>query len=158
MNNKEVIELTLRRLMEDNFLNARHCRKWMETVNDLSVKRYFQNLSSRRSRFAIEIGEEIVFYGGKKPFFPATFSDRMREDNCEEDKLKCIRKALQLHKDSLLKYQEALCRICDGSCREVLLRHKAYLENCIFELKALKSLLKYRTPRDKQFDKMRHEI
>ena len=130
----------------------------MENLKDPSIKRYFQSLSSRRSHFAIEIGEEIVFFGGKKPFFPSKSSERMREDRSEENKLKCIRKALDLHKASLLQYQEALCRICDGSCREVLLRHKAFIENCIFELKAVKSLLKNRSLKNAHLDEIKQEI
>ncbi len=152
MNNEEVRELTLRRLMEDNFISSRYFRKSMETLQDVSLKYYFQNLASRRSQFAIEISEEIAFYGGKKPFFPIASYDRSWDLNCEENRTKCIKKALKLNKASLLKYQESLCRIYDGSSREVLLRHKAYLENCIFELKALKTLLQYRKESTKQLD------
>lgn len=150
MSNEEVREITLRRLMEDNFISSKHCRAWMESIKDASIKYYFRNLASRHSQFAIELSDEIVYYGGKKPFFSTKYSDRNREINCEEDKINCIKKALKEHKNSLLKYQEALCRVYDGSCREVLLRHKAFIEHCVFELKSLKSLLRYRTHRDGQ--------
>lgn len=155
MSNEEVRELTLRRLMEDNFIVSRHCRKMTETTEDVSLKYYFQNMATRRSQFAIEISDEISFYGGARPFFPQAPYERERKENCEEDRIKCIKKALKICKAGLLKYQEALCRIHDGSCREVLLRHKAFIENSVFELKALKSLLKYRTSKDGQLDEIR---
>ena len=148
MTNEEKRELTLRQLMEDNFTVARRYRGFKETMQDASLKYYFQNLASRRSQFAIELGEEISFYGGKLPYIPSTYPQRKREENCQENMVKCIKKALKSEKASLLNYQEALCRICEGSCREVLIRHKAFIENCIFELKALKSLLKYREPEE----------
>lgn len=155
MSNAEVRELTLRRLLEDNFKSARRCRKWLDTLQETSLKYYFQNLASRHSQFAMEISDEISFYGGKRPFIPSLYFDRNREANCEEDKINCIRKALKLKKASLQKYQEALCRINDGSCREILLRHKAYLENSIFELKALKSLLENRISRSEKLKEIR---
>lgn len=149
----EIREMTLRQLLEENFRSSRLFRKLMETLKDVSLKYYFQNLASRRSQFAMEISDEIAFYGGKRPFFPSY--ERNREENCEEDKKKCIKKALKVNKASLQKYQESLCRIHDGSCREVLLRHKAYVENCIFELKALKSLIKYSSSKDGHLDEIR---
>ena len=155
MSNEEVREITLRRLLEDNFTSSRHFRKLMETLQDVSMRYYFQNLASRRSQFAMEISDEISFYGGKRPFFPSNYYERKREENCEEDKMKCIRKALKVNKTSLQKYQESLCRIHDGSCREVILRHKAYIENCIFELKSLKSLLKYSSSKDGHLNEIR---
>ncbi|WP_324721792.1 hypothetical protein [Salinimicrobium sp. HB62] len=155
MVNNEIREMTLRQLLEDNFISSRRFRKLMETLQDVSLKYYFQNLASRRSQFAMEISDEISFYGGKRPYFPSSYYERNRDGNSEEDKRKCIKKALKINKTSLQKYQESLCRIHDGSCREVLLRHKAYVENCIFELKALKSLLKYSSSRDGQFDEIR---
>lgn len=155
MYNNEIRELTLRGLLEDNFISSRHFRKLMETLEDVSLRYYFQNLASRRSQYAIEISDEITFYGGKRPFFPSSLYERNREGNCENDKMRCIKKALKVNKASLQKYQESLCRIHDGSCREILLRHKAYIENCIFELKSLKSLLKYSSSKDGHLDEIR---
>lgn len=155
MYNNEVRELTLRRLLEDNFTSSKNFRKHMETLEDVSLRYYFQNLASRRSQFAMEISDEIIFYGGKRSFFPSAYYERNRESNREEDKMQCIKQALKVNKNSLQKYQESLCRIHDGSCREVLLRHKAYIENCVFELKSLKSLLKYSASKDEQMDEIR---
>lgn len=155
MYNNEIRVLTLRQLLEDNFTSSKYFRKLMEALENVSLRYYFQNLASRRSQFAIEISDEITFYGGKRPFFPSSFSQRNRENNCEEDKMRCIKKALKINKASLQKYQESLCRINDGSCREILLRHKAYIENCIFELKSLKSLLKYSSSKDGHLDEIR---
>ena len=155
MDNKEVREQALQRLMEDNFLGSRLCRKLTERLKDASLKYYFQTLASRRSQFAFEISDEIEYYGGKKPFFPTQPYDRNREEDCEEDKVKCLKKALRYFKASLLKYQEALCRICDGTCREVLLRHKAALEHNVFELKALKELLKDRSRTNRTLEEVR---
>ena len=154
MNNEEIRELTLRRLLEDNFISSRHCRKSMENVEDASLRYYFQNLASRRSQFAMEIGDEISFYGGRKPFYNSAYYERTRENKKEEDAESCIKQAIKINKDSLQKYQEALCKINDGSCRELLIRHKAYIENCISELKAVKTLLRYSTPQDGELNEI----
>ncbi len=155
MSNEAVRELTLRQLLEDNFKSSRRLRKFTEASKEASLKSYFQNLASRRSQFAIEISEEISFFNGKKPFIPSVSYDRKMETDCQENRMKCIKKALKANKISLLKYQEALCRIYDGSCREVLIRHKAYIENCIFELKSLKTLLRYVVPKEEELDEIR---
>ena len=155
MSNEEIRELTLRRLLEDNFISSKHCRRSMEALEDVSLKYYFQTLASRRSQFAVEISDEISFYGGKRPFFPSAYYERNREDNREEDRMNYIKKILKINKGSLQKYQEALCRIHDGSCREVLIRHKAYIEHCIIELKALKDLLNYSSSKDKELKEIR---
>lgn len=143
MSTQKLKEKTLRQLLEDNFVISKHCRKATEAVDDVSLQYYFQNLASRRSQFAMEIGEEISFYGGKEPYLPAGAYDRNRKEPEDENVFGAIKKTLKLNKDSLQKYQEALCQIYDGSCREILLRHKAFIENCIFELRSLKTLLKY---------------
>ncbi|MCC8358391.1 hypothetical protein [Salinimicrobium sediminilitoris] len=155
MSNEAVRELTLRQLLEDNFKSSKRLRKFTEALEEASLKSYFQKLASRRSQFAIEISEEIYFFSGKKPFIPSVSYPRKMESNCQENKMKCIKKALKANKNSLLKYQEALCRIHDGSCREVLIRHKAYIENCIFELKSLKTLLRYVVPKEEELDEIR---
>lgn len=157
MNNEEIRDLTLRRLLDDNFSSSKRFRKLAEGIEDASLKYYFQSLASRRSQFAIELAEEIFFYNGKKFYTSSTFNVRKWDEMCLENKARCIKKAFRLKKTSLQKYQEALCRIHDGSCREVLLRHKAYLENCIFELKALKSLLRYSSPKEEQLDEMQSQ-
>lgn len=154
MSNEEIREMTLQRLMKDNFLSSKECRKLLAALDDIALKEYFQNLASKRSQFAIEISEEIRFYGGKKPYFLSPY-ERNREEEGIDDDIKCIKKALKTCKASLLKYQESLCRIYDGTCREVLIRHKAYLEHCVFELKALKSLLKYRAPKEEHYKEIR---
>ncbi|UZH54588.1 hypothetical protein JRG66_11480 [Salinimicrobium tongyeongense] len=154
MNNGEIRVLTLRRLLDDNFAGSRLLRGLAESLNDASLKNYFQNLASRRSQFAIELGEEIHFYTGKKVPASSTHWIKKWEEPGRTGKNKCLKNALRAKKLSLQKYQEALCRIHDGSCREVLLRHKAYLENCIFELKALKSLLKYSAKTEDQLDEI----
>ncbi|MGI0107956.1 DUF2383 domain-containing protein [Salinimicrobium sp. WS361] len=143
MNNGKIRELTLRRLLDDNFAGSKLFRDLAESLEDASLKNYFQSLASRRSQFAIELGEEILYYTGKKAPASSSYTVRKRTGLYEESRNKCIKIALRAKKLSLQKYQEALCRIYEGSCREVLIRHKAYLENCVFELKALKSLLKY---------------
>ena len=142
MSEQKAREKTLRELLEDNFITSRYCRKIMETMADVSLRYYFQSLASRRSQFALELGEEIAYYGGKEPYIPTNAYDRLG-NNPEKDRYKALKKALKYHKASLQKYKEALCQIHEGSCREVLIRHKAFLENCVFELKSLKTLLKY---------------
>ncbi len=134
---------TLRSLLEDNFRISGFCRRSMEKIQDVSLKYYFQDLASRRSQFAMEIGEEISYYFGKEPYIPQAPFDRSRNEVNDLNKFQAIKKTLKFHKESLQKYQDALCFVHEGSCREVLLRHKAFIENCIFELRAIKTLIKY---------------
>ena len=154
MNNGKIRELTLQRLLDDNFAGSKLFRDLAESLDDASLKNYFQSLASRRTQFAIELGEEILYYTGKKTPASSSYTVRKRTGLYGESRNKCIKNALRAKKLSLQKYQEALCRIYEGSCREVLIRHKAYLENCVFELKALKSLLKYRDQIEDQQNEM----
>lgn len=143
MSNHATREKNLQKLMEDNFQVAKSCRKIMSAVNDTSLEYYFQGLASRRSQFALELGEEIAFYSGKEPYIPSTAYERRKEGLKEQDPHKLVKKNVKLHKESFRKYKEALCEIHEGSCREILLRHKAFIENSLFELNGLKKILKY---------------
>lgn len=143
MSNRNNRENTLRLLFEDNFKVARSCRKTGQAVADVSLQYYFQNMASRRSQFALELANEIVYYGGKKPYSPSNAYEERWPDSLKENQLHYLKKAVRRNKASLQKYREALGQINDGSCREILLRHKAFIENSVFELKALKKLLKY---------------
>lgn len=142
MNHSKIRERYLRQLLEDNFKVARYCRKFSESILDASLKYYFQNVASRHSQFAMEIADEISYYGGKEPYMSSTSYERNRMDHVI-DKVAAVRKALRINKESLQLYQKALCEIYEGSCREILLRHKAYIENGIFELKSIKTLMNY---------------
>lgn len=143
MNHSKIRERSLRQLLEDNFRVARHCRKLAESIIDASLKYYFQNFASRRSQFAMEIAEEISYYGGREPYMSSTSYERNRIEQGLEDQVSAIKSALKINKESLQIYQNALCQIHEGSCREILLRHKAFIENSVFELKSIKTLLKY---------------
>ena len=143
MDHLKLRERSLRQLLEDNFKVARQCRKMAENLSDPSLKYYFQNIASRRSQFAMEIAEEISYYGGKEPYMSSTSYERIRLEPRIDDQLVIIKRSLKAVKESLQYYQNALCQICEGSCREILLRHKAFIENSIFELKSLKTLMKY---------------
>lgn len=147
MSDHEKRERNLRQLLEDNFIISRHFRKYAEAITDVSLKQYFKSLASRRSQFAIELGEEIAFHGGKLPYMSPSAYDRQSSLELT-GKFKYINSAMEFHKQSVQKYQAALGEINDGSCREILLRHKAFIENCIFELKSLKTLLKYKRYRN----------
>ena len=141
MSTSSITQRSLGQLLADNFVASRQCRKFAEAIADVSLKHYFQNLASRRSQFALELAEEISYYGGKQPHMPVSTYDRTRNDREPDENLSFLKRLTKLHKKSLLTYQNALCKIHDGSCREVLLRHKAFLETCIAELKSLKTLL-----------------
>lgn len=143
MSSSEIRDWALRRLLEDNFLMARHCRKATEKLADVSLSHYYQNISSRRSQFALELSDEIAFYSGKEPYLPSQPYDRSRKLDERGDRFQIVKKTLKLAKNSLKNYQEALSRIYEGSCREILIRHIAIIENEIFELKAIKTLVKY---------------
>jgi hypothetical protein len=142
MNSQSIREKILQLLFEENFKVARKYRKTMEALPDLPLQQYFQNLASRHSQFALELADEIAYYGGKKPFSPSGAFENRRVDLPKKSKRQLLKKALKCNKLSLLKYREALCHVNDGSCREILLRHKAFVENSVFELKALKRLMK----------------
>ena len=133
----------LRKLLEDNFRASKNCRMIKEVVTDPSLKLYFQNLAASRGQFAIELGEEIVYFGGKQPYVPPKNFVQWPTAS-EENQQKYLKKALKIHNQSLENYKLALSQVNDGSCREILIRHKAFIEKSIFELKALKTLLKFR--------------
>ncbi|WP_029038816.1 ferritin family protein [Salinimicrobium xinjiangense] len=155
MNSQDIKELILMKLIEDNFEMSKHCRKSAEKLTDTSLKHYYQNLASRRSRFAVELADEIAFYNGKKPYIPSKLYKRDREEFEPEAQRKIISKTLKLNKKDLQSYHEALCRIHLGSFREILIRHKAFIENSIFELKSIKKLLKYQYQQNGEFKQER---
>lgn len=143
MSNAHIREITLRRLLEDNFMIAGKCRKAAEKVSDVSVRYYLQNMASRRYQFAMELKDEITFYSGKEPYISPHAYDRERKGGLGRSRLDIVRKILKLAKNSYNNYNEALCRINEGYCREVLLRHKAHIEESIFELKSIKKLIQF---------------
>lgn len=150
-------EYNLRQLLEDNFIVSKLLRKSAEAISDASLETYFLNLASKRNQFAAELSDEIAFYGGKKPFFPPNAYDRRWRKLAEASAQKITKKAYKLHKSSKEKYQAALSQVNDGSCREILIRHKAYIENASFELKALKNLLNYRDQQSETIQKDLYE-
>lgn len=155
MSSPQKRELTLRRLLEDNFVMAGHCRMVLDKLVDASLKYYYQNIAARRSQFAIELKEEISFSTGKEPYIPSQIYDRGRKEGDLKNTLQIVKKTLKLTRQSLKNYQDALCRIHEGSCREILLRHKAFIENSIFELKSIKTLLKFQNQMNGQLEEER---
>lgn len=140
-------EKNLRELLDDNFSVSKHCRKTVGAIQDTSLKYLFQSYATRRGHFAAEISDEISFYGGKVPYIPPAAYQRPWPDISEEKKLRAVKRCLKLHKQSYRKYREALSKVNEGSCREILIRHKSYIEKCIFELKSIKKLIKaYQRP------------
>ena len=132
----------LQLLIEDNFQVAKHCRKTMETISEVSLRYYFQKLAAKRSQFAMELGSLLNALGGKNPYVPTSTFEKRWTDISEENRLKNIRQCLKLYKLSIKKYKKSLSLINDGNSREVLLRHKAHFALTVPELKALKKLLK----------------
>lgn len=137
----------LRQLLEDNFRASRNCRQIKEVLEDPALKHYFQQLAATRGQFAIELGEEIIYFGGKKPYVPPKNFVQW-PSNSEESERKYLKKALKIHKQSLANYKQALAQVNDGSCREIIIRHKAFIEKTIFELKALTTLIKFRNEQE----------
>lgn len=129
-------------LIDDNFTVAKHCRVTMETISEISLRHYFQKMASKRSQFAIELGDHLSELGGKKPHFPSSSFENRWSEISDKNKLKNIRKSLKLSKQSLQKYKRALSKINDGNCREILIRHKAIIAGQVAELKSLKILVK----------------
>lgn len=143
MSDRSKREYYLRQLLEDNFIVSKLLRKIAESINDASLSTYFADLANKRNQFALELSDDIAFYGGKQPFFPPNAYDRRSHKLSGANTFKVLKKLYKLHKHSFEKYRNALSQINDGNCREVIIRHKAYVENCLFELKSLKTLLKY---------------
>lgn len=150
-------EYYFRQLLEDNFIVSRLLRKVAEAISESSLENYFNSLANKRNQFAVELSDDIAFYGGKQPFFPPNVYDRRWRKLAASDTLKIIKKFYKLHKQSLEKYQTALSKVYDGNSREVLIRHKSFIENSLFELKALKKLLKYSQEQQEQTDS-RHNL
>lgn len=143
MSDQSKREYHLRQLLEDNFIVSNLIRKVAEGITDVPLKNYFLDLSNKRNQFAIELSGELAFYGGQKPFFPPNAYDRRWTRLAGADHFRLIKKFLKLNKQSREKYRMALSQVNDGNCREVIIRHKSYIENSLFELKSLKKLLKY---------------
>ena len=55
-------------------------------------------------------------------------------------------------------YNKALGKVNDGSCREILIRHRSYLETTIFELRELKKLAKEQKAKENLTKNQEHEI
>ncbi len=143
MSDQSKREYNLRQLLEDNFIVSNLLRKIAEAISDTSLENYFLSLAQKRNQFAVELSDNIAFYGGNKPYFPPNAYDRRWIKMATTGKNKILKRFYKLHKASLEKYQTALSQVNDGNCREILIRHKAYIENCLFELKALRTVLKY---------------
>lgn len=128
-------------LIEDNFLVAKHCRNTMETISEISLRHYFQKLAAKRSQFAMELGQQMNNLGEKNPYIPSsTFENRWPEIS-DENKLKNIKKCLRLFKQSVQKYKNALSKINEGNCREVLIRHKVSFAFTLAELRTIKKMI-----------------
>ena len=137
-------EKLLYQLMQDNFSISKFCRKMTEAFSDPSLKYYFQTLSSRRSQFAAECMDTIKYFGGTPSLQGDAYERRKNTHTLVgANEAKNLKKCIRVHRQSLLRYREALACINDGSCREMLIRHKAFVENCVFELKSPKKLLRY---------------
>lgn len=130
---------TLHQLLEDNFSLSRYFRKLSEFPEDVSLQNYFQSQAARRSQFATELVDEIAFYRGKEPYVPSNVYERTRSRE-SAGKLWLLKNAIHKNRNSLEKYHLALCCIHEGSFREILLRHKAFIENSIFEFSSLFNL------------------
>jgi len=148
MSNSKNRELALRQLLEDNFRMARHCRRASEVLTDASLKYYYQNNASRRSQFAAELAGEISYYTGKEPHIPSYPYERNRKEVGAANRLQIVKKSIKLCKKSMENYSNALCLIYEGSCREILLRHRAFIENSIFELKSIQKLITFQNQED----------
>lgn len=129
-------------LLEDNFMVAKHCRNTMETLSEVSLRYYFQRLASKRSQFALELDSQIAGTGGKAVHVPSSLYERRWSEISQKNKLRNIRKTLQLYKLSMKRYKQVLSQNNDGNCREVLIRHKAHLAITISELRSLVFLVK----------------
>lgn len=139
-NSKKIIHLQF--LIEDNFMVAKHCRNTMESISEISLRHYFQKLAAKRAQFAMELSQQMNNLGEKNPYLPNTSFENRWSEISEENKLKNVRKCLKLYKLSLRKYKSALSNINEGSCREILIRHKAHFAVIITELKSLKQKIK----------------
>ena len=154
-NSKKIKQLHF--LINDNFTVAKHCRATMETISEISLRHYFQKLATKRSQFAIELGDQLNELGEKKPYIPTSTYESRWSEISHENKLKNVRKNLKLYKQSLSKYKRALSNINDGNCREILIRHKAIIAGHITELRSLKKLIKEKIETTTGNDSSKHQ-
>lgn len=131
----------LNRLLENNFFVAKHYRKCMEAVRSDALVVFFKKKASRRYRFAIELSEEISFLKGKNssygPFSPLK---RRPEISANEDLDQLLEKSIRNDRLIYQEYRKALSEINQGSTREILMRHMAYIEDSLRDLRALQAV------------------
>lgn len=132
----------LQSLIDDNFRTAKHSRAIMEFLPGISLGHYFQKIAAKRSQFALELIEKLQELEGKKPFLSESAYEYKWPEISKHNQAKNIRKNLKIAKDSLIKYKRALSKINEGSCREVLIRHKAIIAGQVTEINALKKLIR----------------
>ena len=152
-------EEQLREILYDNFTAARFLRKVAEVIQDVSLKYYFQGLAARRTKFAMECGEEITFFGGKPSYINTeAYHDRWARKFEFSNEREIIRRVLRMVKRSREIYNNALSKVNDGACREILLRHRSHFEETIQELRELKKLSKKQKEKPKSTKIQEHEI
>ena len=131
----------LNRLLENNFFIAKFYRRMVEVVEDESLLKFFKKKASRRFQFAVELSEEIAFlkesYSSYGPFTPSKKEVAISSDESLKSLLK---RCLDHDREIFKRYTKAISRTNKGSTREILLRHKSFIENSIEDLEALHTL------------------
>lgn len=131
----------LNRLLENNFFVAKYYRKCQQTVKDEALKDFFKNKASRRFRFAIELSEEIGFLKGTHSSYgPFSPSRRRPSITAEDDQDQILEKSIRNDRLIYQDYRKALSEINEGSTREILIRHLAYIEDSLRDLRALQAV------------------
>lgn len=130
----------LNKLLEKNFFGAKVYRKIMHSVEEESLKAYFQKRASKRCQFAIELSEEIGFLKGAHSSY-GPFSPLKRNPGIPDGERisNLLEKAMDLDEDILKGYKLAISEINNGSTREILIRHISIVENSILDLQILKA-------------------
>lgn len=128
----------LNRLLENNFFVAKYYRKCLQAVKDEALKTFFSTKASRRFGFAIELSEEIGFLKGTRSSY-GPFSPLRRRPvvSANDDLEQLLEKSIRNDRLIYQEYRKALSEINEGSTREILIRHLAYIEDSLRDLRAL---------------------
>ena len=143
MNERKKWIKVLDELWLKNFKVSQFYRRATGVARDKALKAALFRLSSQRAQFAFEIGHQVEILGGsfhsyeidgdlRRKSIPLNLSEESTERICE--------KSILHEKESIKDYTRTLSAVNDGPTREILIRHKAQINNFMRELQSLPTL------------------
>lgn len=143
MNERKKWRKVLDELWLKNFRISQFYRRATGAARDKTLKAALIRFASRRAQFAFEIGRQLEKSGGsfqsygcaedfRKSIIPIYLSEEGTEWIYE--------KSILHEKESIKDYTSALSIVNDGPIREILIRHKAQINDFTRELQSLQAL------------------